>query len=118
MNAFVDVRCLFYHEVTASGAELAMHGVRFVIILLLFLAPARAAHAACECRCVDGQMQAVCASAIDLPRVCSVALCPIVPPAISPLERPQLPPLGTSSCRQEQVLDPATRRYEWRALCR
>lgn len=91
--------------------------MRGIVVLVIFLAPA-AAYGACSCRCVDGEMQAICASAIDLPPICPPAVCPLVPPQIEPIGRAQSPPLGTTSCRQRQVLDPVTRRYEWRTLCR
>jgi hypothetical protein len=35
----------------------------------------------------------------------------------APLPSMQLPPLGTSHCSQRQILNPATRQYEWRNVC-
>ncbi len=70
------------------------------------------AKASCVCRCVDGEMQPLCSSSIDLPPI-----CPLTPLSIAPIPPLQLPPLGTSQCEQRQVLNPATRRYEWRSIC-
>lgn len=37
---------------------------------------------------------------------------PIVPPSIAPIPAQRLPPLGTNTCREVQVLNPSTGRYE------
>lgn len=42
----------------------------------------------------------------------------LVPPSIAPNRNPSIPPLGTSNCWQDQVLNPYTRRYEWQRVCR
>lgn len=76
------------------------------------------AQAACQCRCVNGQIQPVCTSSIDLPPICPPGICPIVPPAVRPIATPVVPPLGTRSCRLEQVLNPNNGRYEWKQVCR
>ncbi|WP_291847751.1 hypothetical protein [Bradyrhizobium sp.] len=75
------------------------------------------AKASCVCRCVDGEMQPLCSSSIDLPPICPLTICPLTPLSIAPIPPLQLPPLGTSQCEQRQVLNPATRRYEWRSIC-
>lgn len=76
------------------------------------------AAADCVCRCVNGTVQALCSSTLDVEPICAPAICPIVPPAIRPIDPPTLPPIGTTECRPEQVLNPATNRYEWRQVCR
>jgi hypothetical protein len=90
--------------------------MRRLLALSAFLL-AGAAHADCVCRCVDGQVRALCSSTLDLQPICAPQLCPIVPPALAPLPSLQLPPLGTTSCRQVQVLNPLTQRYEFRRVC-
>jgi hypothetical protein len=30
---------------------------------------------------------------------------------------PQLPPLGTQNCWQQQVLNPYTNQYQWQRVC-
>lgn len=75
------------------------------------------AHASCVCHCVDGEMQPLCESSIDLPPICAPTVCGLVPPAAAPIQAPVLPPLGTSGCSQRQVMNPATHRYEWRTIC-
>lgn len=76
------------------------------------------AEASCQCTCINGQVRPVCTSSIDLPPICSPGICPIVPPSIKPIATPIVPPIGTRSCRLEQVMDPSTRRYEWKQVCR
>jgi hypothetical protein len=75
------------------------------------------ADASCVCRCVDGEVQPLCDSSIDLPPICTPTICSIVPPSIAPIQPSGIPPLGTSSCTSRQVLNPATNRYEWRSIC-
>lgn len=88
-----------------------------VVVSLMLLVPA-AADASCVCRCVNGEVQAICSSTLDIEPICAPAICPITPPAIRPIDPPSVPPIGTSSCRSEQVLNPSTRQYEWRQICR
>jgi hypothetical protein len=73
--------------------------------------------AACVCRCVDGEMQPLCDSSIDLPLICPATVCAIPPVSIKPIQPPAIPPLGTSQCTPRQVANPNTGRYEWRSLC-
>jgi hypothetical protein len=76
------------------------------------------AHAQCVCRCSGGENVPFCSSTLDIPPICSPRVCPIAPPSIAPLPSLRLPPLGTSECRQQQVLNPYTNRYEWKSVCR
>jgi hypothetical protein len=86
-------------------------GLAFTLLLVVN------ADASCVCRCVDGQVQPLCTSSIDLPPICALTICGIVPPSIAPIQTPGIPPLGTSSCSPRQVLNPATNQYEWRSIC-
>ena len=74
--------------------------------------------ARCSCECVGGNVVPICQNATDLQPICPPRICPLTPPSIAPIQNPTLPPLGTSNCQQQQVLNPATGRYEWRSLCR
>jgi hypothetical protein len=89
----------------------------YLLSFLLTLGAVQSAAAGCVCRCVNGQVEAICQSAIDLRPVCGPAVCPIVPPRISPIESPRVPPVGTSQCHNQQVWNPTTGRYEWQRLC-
>ncbi len=91
--------------------------MRLILIALMVLLPGSAANAACTCQCVDGQMQPLCESAIDLPPICPATICPIAPPSMAPLKPPVLPPLGTSQCRQAQVCD-SVGNCQWQQVCR
>lgn len=75
------------------------------------------AMAACQCMCVNGQVEAMCSSAIDLRPVCAPRVCPLTPPSVAPINRPRVPPIGTSECHMVQVLNPFSHRYEWKQVC-
>jgi hypothetical protein len=85
------------------------------LIALVLLASG--AHAECICRCVNGEVQPICRSSLDVAPVCAPRVCPITPPSVQPIQRPMVPPVGASDCRQAQVLNPYTGRYEWRTVC-
>jgi hypothetical protein len=90
---------------------------RFLSVLLFGVVLATEAQTSCVCRCVDGQMQPLCSSSIDLPPICPMTACSMAPLSIAPIQPLQLPPLGTSQCSQQQLMNPATRQYEWRSIC-
>jgi len=75
----------------------------------------RDASAACHCLCVDGEVQAVCESGLDLKPICAARICPLDKPSIAPIQAPKLPPLGAKECRQARVL--IGRTYEWHTIC-
>ncbi len=75
------------------------------------------ADAGCVCRCVDGEMRALCSSSIDLEPICPPRICPMSTPSIAPLQMPRLAPLGTSSCRQAQVCN-SFGQCRWQEVCR
>jgi len=91
--------------------------MRIFLSLAFTVLVAGNADASCVCRCVDGEVQPLCSSSIDLPPICGVTICGIVPPSIAPIQAPVLTPVGTSSCSSRQVLDPVTGHYEWRQVC-
>lgn len=74
------------------------------------------AHAACQCVCMNGEVEAVCSSSIDIEPICAPRVCPIVPPAVRPIDPPRVPPIGASKCRSEQVWN--GEEYEWVEICR
>lgn len=88
-----------------------------MFFLLLLAGAAFDASASCVCRCVNGEVVPLCTSSLDLAPICAPRVCPLTPPSIAPLDSLRLPPLGTTSCRQEQVLNPYTGRYEWKRVC-
>jgi hypothetical protein len=87
------------------------------LTLIVLLSSSEETIAACQCACVNGGVQAICQSTMDLPPLCSPTLCPLVPPSLTPLNPPHLPPLGTSHCRPKQVWDPSVGQYVWKELC-
>jgi hypothetical protein len=91
--------------------------IRVMGFAMIGLMGAGIASAECECACVNGTVQAICQSAIDLQPICAPTICPITPPAVTPIMAPQVPPIGTSQCAPRQVYDPATGQYVWQDLC-
>jgi hypothetical protein len=74
------------------------------------------ANAACQCVCMNGNVEAVCSSSLDITPICAPRICPIVPPAIRPIDPPLVPPIGALQCRSQQVWN--GEKYEWVAICR
>jgi hypothetical protein len=74
------------------------------------------ANAACTCQCVNGNMQPLCDSAIDLRPICPPTICPITAPSIAPISTPVIPPIGTSACHQARVCD-AFGNCRWQQVC-
>lgn len=89
-----------------------------MILAALMLLVTQYASAECACMCVSGEVQAICQSSIDLKPICAPRICPIVPPSIPPILTPSIPPIGTNQCRNEQVYNSTTGRYEWKQICR
>ena len=50
------------------------------------------AFAGCVCRCVNGAVQGICSSSIDILPICAPQVCPIVPPSNAPIQSPPIPP--------------------------
>lgn len=88
--------------------------MRYWVLIAALLLPSPA-EAACTCECVNGVKQPLCTSTLDIPIPC-IGICPLVPPAVPPVPSVQLPPLGTQSCRFEQVWTGT--QYEFRNICR
>lgn len=91
--------------------------MRLLLVAALVLLLTAESRASCVCRCIDGEMQPLCESSIDVPPICPLTICALVPPAVTPIQPLVVPPVGTSQCSQRQVLNPTTRRYEWRNVC-
>jgi hypothetical protein len=92
--------------------------VSTLFIALVLLMSSNESRAACSCECVNGSVQAICSSSIDVRPVCAPRVCPVRTPSVRPIDPPTVPPVGTSFCRSEQVLNPQTNRYEWKRVCR
>lgn len=88
----------------------------FAIIMLMI--GLGIANADCVCKCVNGNVEAICENAFELKPLCSPMICPLPTPSIAPLELPSLPPIGTTQCRQEQIYNEWTGSYEWVEICR
>jgi hypothetical protein len=79
--------------------------MRLLLIAAFLLMMMTGPQAECVCRCVEGEMQPICESAIDLRPLCPVTVCALPLPLARPIQPPVLPPLGTTKCTQRQVLD-------------
>jgi hypothetical protein len=93
------------------------YSIRLITIALVIVAAPAAAHATCGCSCVNGQMQPLCSSAIEVPPICPSTVCRVAPPSVTPIMPPQVPPVRTSQCHMMQVLNPSTETYQWQRVC-
>jgi hypothetical protein len=94
--------------------------MKLIIALLTFcisVALTSQAWAECTCQCVNGRMQPLCSSSLDLPPICPPAICPIMSPSIAPINPPTIPPLGATSCQQARVCDQFGN-CRWQQVCR
>jgi hypothetical protein len=98
---------------------------KFVVVLVLLVVSAAVAYpvsaqsnGSCTCMCVNGEVEPVCHSSIDMPTVCAPRVCSIVPPSVQPIDPPTVPPVGTNECKSEQVYNENTGQYEWKEICR
>jgi hypothetical protein len=92
--------------------------MRWLLLALALMAePLAAANAECICSCVEGKNVPLCRYANELPSICPPRTCPFAPSAIRPIAPLTTPPLGASTCTQQQVLNPYTGQYEWRQVC-
>lgn len=87
----------------------------FLSIVLMMISTA--SFADCYCACVDGDVQALCSSSLDIEPICPPRICPIDTPSIKPIRPQQIPPIGTSDCDEQRVLNPLTGRYDWETVC-
>ena len=77
------------------------------------------ASADCRCSCVNGQIEAVCATSSELPPVCAPRAC-TVKPLHAALVADKSSPLATASkrqCRDTEVLNPRTGAYVTKQVC-
>ena len=93
-----------------------MRSVRWIAFLLALSQFASPAFASCECRCIDGESQAVCTSSLEVPPICSSQSCPVVP-SMTPVG-PLNPPVGSGLCDTVQVFNRRTGHYDTKQLCR
>jgi hypothetical protein len=94
------------------------NAIQLVLVLIIFISIPNILLAECVCTCINGRNQPLCESSMDFPPICPLIICPMEPPSIEPINPPTIPPIGTNECRQEQVLNPDTGRYEWKQVCR
>jgi len=87
-------------------------------LVVASLAFAGEAAAECVCRCIDGELGAICIGSTVVPPVCAPRVCPAAPQFTPPRIAQTAPPAGTTQCRMAQVLNPQTGLYEWLELCK
>ncbi len=90
--------------------------ILLLITLLISIFFPLKANAYCKCACLDGKNQSICTSVYEF-KNCPVMTCPFERNSYQPLQSQKLKPYGTSSCRQAQVWNSWTGRYEWERVC-
>ena len=77
------------------------------------------AFANCQCRCVDGQVQASCTSTFDVPPVCSQQNCAVQPlmTPIGPIDSQVDNSNSSGLCETVMTMDPRSGRYRPRQVC-
>ncbi len=93
------------------------HASKLLVLAVASVLVPRLGGASCVCQCVNGEVEAICSSAIEVPPVCAPRVCPIVPPKVEPITPPTVPPVGTSRCQMVQVYDEEAREYVWKKVC-
>ena len=95
-----------------------MRNIISAALLSTALAVAGEAAAECVCRCIDGELGAICVGPIQAQPACAPRVCPATQPSVAPTLASRAPPPGTTQCRMAQVLNPQTGLYEWLELCK
>lgn len=75
------------------------------------------ASAACQCSCVEGQIEPVCAAATDLPPVCAPRACTLKQPSGTLVSQSQTAANTTKQCRTSLVRSPQTGSYVSKQVC-
>ncbi|HTP77281.1 MAG TPA: hypothetical protein VMJ73_09900 [Rhizomicrobium sp.] len=83
--------------------------------LIVLCSPARAN---CTCACINGKVEPLCTSTLEVKPYCAPTICPAPPAANPPASLATIPPPGTSSCKLDQYWNAITNHYEWRRVCR
>jgi hypothetical protein len=89
-----------------------------IVAIFAFLMAQSDSFATCQCHCVNGEVEAICTSSIDIKPICASKICPFAPPNIKPIEPLTLPPPGMTSCEMKQVLDTNSNKYQWKRVCK
>jgi len=73
--------------------------------------------AGCRCVCMDGRVQPICSSSLDIKPICAPRICPIETPSVKPIQTPVVPPIGTKQCVKKYIYNDRTMKYEWKTVC-
>ena len=69
----------------------------------------------CKCSCVNGESVPLCPSSLSIPEPCT-AVCPIYTKRYQ-LPSIEVPPVGTSACKNMDVYDEGEKRYKVETIC-
>ena len=97
----------FFVSRAVACAELRLSARALLPLTLLLLAMPTNAGAGFVCRCVNGEMQAICSSTLDIEPICARAICPITTPVVRPIDPLTMPPIGTSHALLQEENVPA-----------
>jgi hypothetical protein len=83
------------------------------VLLTALLFMALPAQAECVCKCLAGQVKAVCDNPRELRPLCASHPCPIKPPVSENITSP-----AKTDCVAQKVYNPFTGAYENKLLCK
>lgn len=95
-----------------------MRNIMRAALFAISFAGAGEAAADCVCRCVNGELGAICVGSTAVPPVCAPRACPATTQNTPPRLAQSSPPAGTTQCLMVQVLNPKSGRYDWQELCK
>src|SRR5450631_3457989 len=89
---------------------------RAVTVVAMTLAFSPAGHADCFCELINGVMQPMCGSSLDLRPRCEATIFASEPPVAALTARPVLPPFRVATCRPAVVCN-GNGFCRWRRIC-
>ena len=96
--------------------SLAFTSIALLVFLITF---SSSAFANCSCQCVNGELAAICTGNVNVQPTCAPRACPPAPASVSMAIQPvSSQGAGGSTCAPVQVLNPVSRQYELKVLCR
>jgi hypothetical protein len=95
-----------------------MKTVALALATLIVASLPNGASAECRCSCVNGEIEAVCISASELPPVCAPRACTAKPVRASLIaDKRTVGTVAKQECRETEILNPRTGSYVVKRVC-